>query len=505
ADLRRVEGVQRIALDGLVPDEVAEVLTAAAGHNIGDAGTELAAQIAQETDGNPFFVGEILQHLTESGALAVDADGRWRLHKTISELGLPQSVRDVVGRRIDRLGEEPRHILAIASVIGRTFDLELLTRLLDQDEDEILDALDTALEASVLTESPERVGRFSFSHALINNTLYEQQSATRRARMHKRIAEALEELYGADPGDRLPELANHFSRAVVAADHTKAQDYARRAGDRALEQLAPEQALRWLNQALELIGQDAEETERCELLIGIGTAQRDLGDPEFRATLLEAAAIARRTGNVSQLVRATLANTRGYHAAAGVVDSERVDGLEAAIAAVDASSPDRPILLALLAGELTFSGESERIKSLADEALASARTLEDPRRLVRALQHVVNTPFGSADTAHTFWELTGELQTRAEELADPFLLCRAFQWRFIAAMQLGEAAEMDRALARARELADQIGQPLLDWVNSYLGSAREQFYGRLEAAEALALRAAGIGHESGQPDALMMV
>ncbi len=81
ADLRRVEGVQRIALDGLGPDEVAEVLTAAAGHDIGHVGMELAAEIAQETDGNPFFVGEILQHLTESGALGVDEDGRWRLHQ----------------------------------------------------------------------------------------------------------------------------------------------------------------------------------------------------------------------------------------------------------------------------------------------------------------------------------------------------------------------------------------------------------------------------------------
>ncbi len=506
ADLRRVAGVQRIALDGLASEEVAEVMTAAAGHDIGDVGSELAAEIAQETDGNPFFVGEVLQHLTESGALTVDEQGRWRLQKSIAELGLPQSVRDVVSRRIERLGDELCHILTVASVIGRTFDLELLTRLLDEGEDEILDVLDTALKASVLTESPERVGRFSFSHALINTTLYEQLSATRRARTHSRIAEALEELYGPDPGDRLPELANHFSRAVVAADHTKALDYARRAGDRALEQLAPDQALRWFNQALELMGQDAEESERCELLIGVGIAQRDLGDPAFRTTLLEAAAIARRVGNVSQLVRATLANTRGWVLGTGAVDWERVGELEAAIAAVDPDSSDRPILLALLAGEVTFSGDLERVKSLADEALASARSFEDPRPLVQALNHICSARFyGAADAAHTLWELSGELEARAQELADPFLLCRAFQWRFVAALQFGDPLEMDRALTRAREFANQIGQPALHWLNAYLGSSREQFDGRLEAAEALALQAAGLGHESGQADALMIV
>ncbi len=128
AELRRIEGVERVALLGLGTDEVAQVMTAAAGHDIGELGLELAAEIAQETDGNPFFVGEILQHLTESGALTQDESGRWRLSKSIAELGLPQSVRDVVSRRVERLGDELREILTAASVVGRSFDLDVLTQ-----------------------------------------------------------------------------------------------------------------------------------------------------------------------------------------------------------------------------------------------------------------------------------------------------------------------------------------------------------------------------------------
>jgi hypothetical protein len=359
ADLRRVEGVERISLTGLGPDEVAAVMTAVAGHDIGELGIKLATEIAQETDGNPFFVGELLQHLTESGALELGEDGRWRLQKQIAELGLPQSVRDVVSRRIERLGEEPREVLTAASVFGRTFDLNVLALVLDRSEDEILDVLDTALESSVVVESSERLGEFSFAHALINHTLYDRLGATRRARMHRRVADALEQLFGEDPGERLPELANHFYRAVVASDRNKAVDYARRAGERALMQLAPDEAVRWFNQALELLGPEAEPAERCDLLTGVGIAQKHLGEPAFRETLLEAAAIARRLGDVPRMVRATLENTRGWHTAAGMVDAERVEGLEAVIAAVEADSPDGPTLRALLASELTFAGDAQ--------------------------------------------------------------------------------------------------------------------------------------------------
>ena len=176
-----------------------------------------------------------------------------------------------------------------------------------------------------------------------------------------------------------------FARRWLAADRSKAVSYSRRAGERALAELAPDDALRWFNQALELIPGGGNETERCDLLTGIGTAQKHLGDPAFRATLLAAATIARRIGDVPRLVHATLENTRGWHSAAGAVDAERVDGLEASIAAVGPDSSDRPMLLALLAAELTFGGDYGRVSSLVEEALATVRALDDRRALARVL------------------------------------------------------------------------------------------------------------------------
>ena len=112
-------------------------------------------------------------------------------------------MREVIERRVERLGDEALEVLRLAAVIGRVFDVELLESMLEIDESRLLDQLEAAVAASLLAESDERVGRFRFAHALINQTLYEGLGATRRARMHQRVAQALEDLYGEDPGEHL--------------------------------------------------------------------------------------------------------------------------------------------------------------------------------------------------------------------------------------------------------------------------------------------------------------
>ena len=175
----------------------------------------------------------------------------------MAELGLPQSVREVIGRRVERLGPDARTALSAAAVIGRDFDLELLLAVVEFDESRLLDLLEQAVAASLLQESGERAGRFTFTHALVEHTLYEDLGRTRRARLHQQVAEALEEQCGEEPGERLGELAAHWAAAVVSTDTAKALHYAQQAAERALEQLAPDEAVRWYRQALELHAQAA--------------------------------------------------------------------------------------------------------------------------------------------------------------------------------------------------------------------------------------------------------
>ena len=241
----------RISLRGLGDVELLALMEAGAGHPVDDNGLALRDALARETDGNPFFVGELLRHLVETGLVYQDADGRWVVSGDLRDRGLPVSVREVIGRRVARLGDEAVRVLSVAAVIGRDFDLDVLASASDTAEEALLDVLDAAVEATlVVNVSGER---YSFAHALVEHALYDALAPARRVRAHRRVAEAIEEACGADPGPRVGELAYHWAQATTPADAAKAIAYARAAGDRALAQLAPADALRWYEQALSLL------------------------------------------------------------------------------------------------------------------------------------------------------------------------------------------------------------------------------------------------------------
>ena len=385
ADLRRLEGVERISLHGLAVEDVQALTAAVAGHELDADGIALAGEIAAETDGNPFFVGEILRNLSESGIVVFDEErARWQVDRS-SGVALPESVREVVERRVAVLGKGARQTLTVAAVIGRSFDLELLATLVEIDETALLDQLEAAVQASLLRESTDQAGRFTFEHALINHTLYEGLGGSRRARVHQRIAEALEDLYGTDSDEQLAELALHWRLATVSIDKTKAARYAARAGRQALDSLAPSEAAKLFADALELLGTGAT-AERCEALIGLGEAQRQTGVAAHRETLLEAARIASDLHDAELAARAALANNRGWTSRFGNVDVDRVAAIERALELDDPPQPDRRArLLSLLAMELTFAPDHARRWALADEAIALARQAGDPRTLAAVL------------------------------------------------------------------------------------------------------------------------
>ena len=170
--------------------------------------------------------------------------------------------------------------------------------------------LEAAVQASLLRESTEVVGRFDFEHALINHTLYQGLGGTRRARLHHLVAEAIEQLYGADSDEHLVELALHWRLATVSVDRPRAAGYSLRAGQRALDNLAPSEAVKLFGDALDMLG-SVPSAARSEALIGLGEAQRQTGVPGYRETLLEAAGIAAELRDAGLAARATLANNRG--------------------------------------------------------------------------------------------------------------------------------------------------------------------------------------------------
>jgi class 3 adenylate cyclase len=505
ADLRRQAGVERLSLAGLDWSGVARFLEQAGGQSLTDEELLLARAIYRETEGNPFFVREVLRHLTETGAVQ-RRQGRWRTGVPVQTLGIPEGIREVVGRRVARLSAHANRCLRVAAVIGLEFGLPVLQRAEGVDEEELVSAMEEATRARLVVEAPGSATGYRFAHTLVRQTLYEGLSAARRVSLHRRVAQAIEAVHGTALNDHLPALAHHWARAAAPAETSRAVHYATRAGDRALAQLAHDEAAAWYRSALELL--DAAEgragdPERLRLLIALGEAQRRAGDADHRATLFAAAGLARQQGNTDALAEAALANSRAIlYSVVGRVDHQRVAVLEQALAAT-ADAPDSPIrarLLATLALELTWSNRRRRLE-LSSEALTLARRLGDPATLAQVLLARFYA-CAAPDTQAERLANTAELLTLAEELGDAAARSRALALRFRVAMESADVAEAGRCLEANQRLAAELGQPTLRWFVELQRTARSLLAGRLEEAERLAQDALALGRSSGQPEAL---
>jgi tetratricopeptide (TPR) repeat protein len=477
----------------------------AVGHRLDEDDILLARAVYEETEGNPFFVREILRHLTESGGLQ-RRDGRWAIPLPVGELGIPESVRDVVGRRLSRLSADTNEVLRVAAVTGPEFELSVVQAACGREEDVLLSAVEEASEARLTIETVP-ASRYRFAHALVRDTLYEGISAARRVALHRRVAEAVEAVHSGALDDYLPALAHHWSRASApSADTRRAVDYATRAGHRALSQLANDEAANYYRQALDLLdaGEDAGVAHaRLELLISLGEAQRRAGDPASRQTLLEAVALADAVGDADALARAALANTRGvvWSAGAGKVDAECVAALEAALAAIGGEpSGLRARVLATLGLELVFASDRGRRVRLSDESLRIARSLDEPATLAHVLVSrawTINAP----DTLADRLACVAELLRLSQVLDDPLVKFRAHFLRARITLESGEFDDGKEHLEKARAIVEELGQPTLRYMVGWLAVGHVFRTGRIDDADRAAQAAFEIGESSGQPDA----
>jgi tetratricopeptide (TPR) repeat protein len=498
ADLHREPGVIRLELDGLDTGPVIELLRGLEHDPFAATEQRVAETLKESTNGNPFFITELVRNLAETGAL-VRAGDRWQAASGVDITAeLPLSITETLGRRISRLGPEVGRCLTAAAVIGYEFDLDLLRAV--SDEAGVPEVLDRAIEGALLVEI-EGEPRFRFTHALVQRYLYSELGAAARTDLHRRTAIALERRL-AGGGISVAELARHWV-AGSGHDVEKALRYAALAGDEALTKAAPDEARRWYGVALELHAKrrDGRDAERCELLIKRGEAERLAGQLVFRETLLEAASLAERIGDPDALVRAALANTRGMQSATGIVDDERIEKLDAALLSVgEGESPERAQLLATQAAELMFSGQRERRSGLSDEALAIARRLDDPD----ALSTVLNMRFVTLLAPDTHVERmanTEEAITAAGQVTDRLAQFYTYHWR---AGVCAEAGDIDGArswMAREREVSDRLRMPTTLWLSRADEANVAMVDGRLEDAARLVTEAFEIGQAS-EPDAL---
>lgn len=487
ADLKRERLVTELEVGGLSESETADLVHRRTAEAPSHA---FARALSAATEGNPFYIEELVRNLTSAGVRAGTATAT-----EVDRLALPEGVKEMIARRLAGLGPRTVETLRVAAVVAREFDVALVERLVDLPEEEFLRALEEALAAGVLLETGVgRAGsRAMFSHVLIREALYEGMSAPRRGRIHRRVGEALES--GGESSFGL--LALHFTRAAAGPeDVEKAVSYARRAGQEATEVLSHDDAARHYARALEVVRSfdPADRRLRLDLLLELGDALVRAGErPRVWGVFQEAGSLARDLGDRTAFARAAIGASRRYVQQPGTVETELIAMLEEGLdLTAGERSLERVRLLVCLCGALYFSPQRDRMTELSDEANRIADELGDPlaqaharsaRR--RALWHV----------AHLDERLLAstEMLTLARRALDVELQLQAHAWLIVDLLEKGEADAVQAQTAAFDALADELRQPLYLWQAVVWRAMRAVLDGALDAAEALAEDALAAG------------
>ncbi len=415
AVLRRGDLMERVLLRGLVREEVAALIEATGGQPPPEAFVDAVYEVSE---GNPFFVAEILRNLVESGAIRVE-DGRYVGDPESIAANLPEGVREVVGRRLDRLSEEANALLSVGSAMPGGFDLDICASVAGFDIDKALDLLDEALAAAVLTERTAAAGTYEFNHALIRQALYGELSTPRRVRMHQRIGEAIEAKHADRLDPHLTELAYHFFQAAPAGETERARAYARGAGDRAIEAAAYEEAARYFDMVLQVIDLDeeADPAERGDILVRLleATELAATRSGESRERLLDqAVACARLADDPGLFTRAVITVGRRSFGGSERADTHLIGLLREAIGRVAADDhATRADLASCLTRQLfihDLAAAGEAAATAMEEAEASGDAAVRARAMHAATVGVLP---GSEGT-----EFVEQLRALAEEAGD---------------------------------------------------------------------------------------
>jgi hypothetical protein len=483
ADLRREAALDTIRLGGLRRSETAALVSARLGPDALD--DALVKRLCDQTGGNPFFIGELLQSSTEETAA-----------------GVPPGVKEVIGRRLDRLPDATLDTLTLAAVLGRDFRLSTLTAVAaDQDENDLIACLERAVAAGLIVEDHEEVDRFSFSHSLVRETLYERPISSRRLRLHLKVAKALEE---APLPVHPAELAHHYFQAREVGGASKAIVFSLKAAEARQAAHAYEGAVAHYERALaalEIIRRD-DAAARCDVLLALGAARWQASEPDPRSTFVQAVELARGLGSSDRLARAVL-GAGGRFYAPGTTDRAYIQLLKEALAALEpGDSALRVRLLARLAENLVFAHPPEQAAEPAREAVDMARRLGEPYPLAVALM-ARHAALLHARHTHERRRLCEQALALAGELGALEQAALGRHWLLYDLVELGELEEARRRHAELERLAVALQQPLYRHSSLAWSCVWAALAGRFEEAERLAVSSVRLAEHARAPDARM--
>jgi tetratricopeptide (TPR) repeat protein len=476
-ELGRQPSTRSLLLEGFNEPDVSRLIEAIAGVS---PSPRVSAAIHAGTGGNPLFIGELIRLLTSEGRLDEPID------ETDVRRAIPHGVRDVIERRLERVSDDSREILGIASVLGREFAISTLAQVTRSSAEQILGLLEEPLRDGVVAEVPGGALRMRFSHVLLRDALYDELAASRRLQLHQQIGDTLETLYADDPEPHLAEIAHHYYEGGPSADPIRTYEYAGHAGDRAARLLAYEEAVRLYLMALRVgeAGAALEDSDRCKTLLALGAAQLRAGDEQAaRETFLAAAELARALHDPGALAEAALGY--GVHvwlAARG--DRILIPLLEEALSSLEErDSAVRAKLMARLACAVRDQPFRDRRRTLSKQAVEMARRVGDPRILGYTLTARCIALLGP-EALREFGETSAETVRLAQRAGDLEAELKGHWWRTFYYGALSNSQRVRHHLGAATQLAEQLKEPAYRWYPAGLSASLALFEGRFdEAAE----------------------
>ncbi len=484
ADLRRVDGARRLRLGGLDTDSVERFVAAAAGGSLDADLREVARVLAERTDGNPFYVGALWDHLVARGAV-VAHDGRFSVRSVAAAGDVPDSVREVITARLGRLSPVARRVVDLAAIAGMEVESAVLELAAGTDgltAAEVVAGTDELCGAGLLAAVGGARPAYRFSHAIVRDTVAMAVASSGRARLHLAVGRGLEAVHEPDPRPVLAELARHFKAAVPVGPIDRAVQYGRRAASQAFRAAAYDEAFAQLMAVLEL---PLEPTDRAELLVDLGLAHlRDGFYEQSRRTYREAFDLAEQAGAVDAAAAAAVGFELATHFP-GLPGDAAVELLGRAIElAVESPVVVRTRLRASFGRALVVAGRAAAGLAMSESTIVDARAINDPESLTVALQAVVT---GLADPARRL-ELSTELAELADATGDTWGACYASANLVRALVQLGQFDDAAEALDRHRQLSAPGRFATYQFMTTAFEAILEMAAGRFDEAEAAAAR-----------------
>lgn len=476
--LRRRSGSTVVHLGGLTLAEVEEIVASAAGHDLGDL-SSVVSDLYATTEGNAFFVHELIRHLVASNAATFDGS-RWKV-RPVSSVGIPRGVRELVHERLHLLPGKTTSLLADAAVFGQEFDVRHLAAATDVDVEQVLVALEPALTNGLLRESVD--GRISFGHLLVQRSIYEDRPRAERIDAHVRAARAIEATPGAQRHHS--ELAHHWGVAAFAGHAEEAVRAAARAGDDAIASAVYESAIDFYKRALSL-AQDliAGVTTSLDVRLKLASALTMAGRlDEAAVEFASAADEARFAARPDLLARAAL-GIGGDLPSTPPADPGAIALVEEALAAHPDPSPTRARLLCRLAERRHRIDTASTRGAWTDEAVRISEALGDDALRASVLLSRVRSLHGP-ETMEEMLTISAEVDRIAMNPPDDALAVRSAQVRMNSSFALGDLPGAVNAARITSVLAQRLRQPEYDRLPLMWEAFRATYQGRFDDARAI--------------------